>query len=335
MTKKKLEANRMNALKSTGPRTRIGKAASSRNAVKHGVLSTTPILLAKESRKAWEEHRDGIFKSIAPVGYLEELLTFQIAEHSWRLGRISRYEAENFAAAGATMNTDPQQRDENGYPLPSEPEWARLRVRGASAAIGTFEALPQLSDEETLDAESIAATLWALCNEFSQVKLEDLRFSWPPGGDSKPDQYFDSSTVAFLRRVIERYANAVGIGTEAVRNRCVSSALKNRSWATEKERELIQQSRQRKLLLEAENQSRMQARADLAIKLARYESTLQRAFLRNLHEIQRLQASRFGVFVPPPAAVDVDVSVHPESSSWVHSQRGTRSRTRGKQNSTR
>jgi len=44
-------------------------------------------------------------------------------------------------------------------------------------------------------------------------------------------------------------------------------------------------------------------------KLARYEAALERAFYRALHELQRLQAARAGEAVPPPVAVDVDVTV--------------------------
>ena len=44
-------------------------------------------------------------------------------------------------------------------------------------------------------------------------------------------------------------------------------------------------------------------------KLARYEAALERAFYRALHELQRLQAARAGQAVPPPVAVDVDITV--------------------------
>jgi len=33
-----------------------------------------------------------------------------------------------------------------------------------------------------------------------------------------------------------------------------------------------------------------------------------------LHGFQRLQAARSGAVVPPPAALDVDLTVHPEAS---------------------
>ena len=44
-------------------------------------------------------------------------------------------------------------------------------------------------------------------------------------------------------------------------------------------------------------------------KLSRYESAIERSLYRALHELQRLRAARrAGDGVPPPVAVDVDVS---------------------------
>jgi hypothetical protein len=43
--------------------------------------------------------------------------------------------------------------------------------------------------------------------------------------------------------------------------------------------------------------------------LSRYESTIERGLYKALHELQRLQAARSGVPVPPPITGDVDVSV--------------------------
>ena len=45
--------------------------------------------------------------------------------------------------------------------------------------------------------------------------------------------------------------------------------------------------------------------------LSRYELTLERSLFRALHELQRLQAERRGVPVPPPAAIDMTVEVAP------------------------
>jgi hypothetical protein len=49
--------------------------------------------------------------------------------------------------------------------------------------------------------------------------------------------------------------------------------------------------------------------ADAFGKLSRYEAAIERSLYKALHELQRLQAARSGQPVPPPVAVDVDVTV--------------------------
>ena len=49
--------------------------------------------------------------------------------------------------------------------------------------------------------------------------------------------------------------------------------------------------------------------ADHVPSVLRYETALERSLYQALHELQRLQAARAGVPVPPPAAADVDVTV--------------------------
>ena len=51
----------------------------------------------------------------------------------------------------------------------------------------------------------------------------------------------------------------------------------------------------------------MMGQMDSLRRLTRYETAPERRFHRLLHELQRLQAVRAGVDVPPPAVVDVDV----------------------------
>jgi hypothetical protein len=48
---------------------------------------------------------------------------------------------------------------------------------------------------------------------------------------------------------------------------------------------------------------------DRLTRVLRYETTIERGLYKALHELQRLQAARAGMPVPPPAAADVDVHV--------------------------
>jgi hypothetical protein len=51
------------------------------------------------------------------------------------------------------------------------------------------------------------------------------------------------------------------------------------------------------------------SKCDAFSKLSRYEASIERSLYRALHELQRLQAARAGVNVPPPVAVDVEADI--------------------------
>jgi hypothetical protein len=93
---RKAEANRRNALKSTGPTTPEGKAAVRLNALKHGLLSRE-VLLPGEDEEALRELSERLRVELQPVGELEDLLVDRIIAAYWRLRRLGRVEAGIFA----------------------------------------------------------------------------------------------------------------------------------------------------------------------------------------------------------------------------------------------
>ncbi len=76
----------------TGPKTARGKAAASRNAIRHGILSEAPTVEDVEDPRDWQRHLDGINESFAPEGWHKSFLANRIAALLWRLHRIQRYE---------------------------------------------------------------------------------------------------------------------------------------------------------------------------------------------------------------------------------------------------
>ncbi len=90
-TQKQLEANRRNATKSTGPRTRAGKGQSSRNALKHG-LCAEQVLLPDEDEREYERLGEQLIDDLSPVGALETMLVQTLAADLWRIGRIRKIE---------------------------------------------------------------------------------------------------------------------------------------------------------------------------------------------------------------------------------------------------
>lgn len=85
------DANRQNALRSTGPRTIEGKETAQRNALRHGLTSKT-LVLSCEDREAFEELRTGLLADWAPQGQHEEALVEALVEGEWRLMRCRRTE---------------------------------------------------------------------------------------------------------------------------------------------------------------------------------------------------------------------------------------------------
>ena len=75
-TRRQIEANRRNAQRSTGPRTRTGKAAAKLNSLKHGLLAEQPVL-PDEDGAAFEALRRELAKQFDAVGVIETQLTSQ------------------------------------------------------------------------------------------------------------------------------------------------------------------------------------------------------------------------------------------------------------------
>src|SRR5919107_5572086 len=94
-SKKQNQANRQNALKSTGPRTPEGKATARLNATKHGLLSQE-VLIPGEDEDALKELAERLRAELQPVGEMESQLVERIIDAVWRLRRLSRVEAGIF-----------------------------------------------------------------------------------------------------------------------------------------------------------------------------------------------------------------------------------------------
>ena len=95
-TKRQIAANRRNARRSTGPRTAAGKAASSANALRHGLAAARAVVLPDEDADAYERLRQGVIADLDPAGALQEALAQRIVVLLWRLDRAARLEAELF-----------------------------------------------------------------------------------------------------------------------------------------------------------------------------------------------------------------------------------------------
>ena len=88
-TEAQISANRQNAEKSTGPRTAEGKAAISRNAIKHGLFAEETVINGEDQGR-FELRRVVMLDEWQPVGPMETMIAERIVSLSWRLNRTER-----------------------------------------------------------------------------------------------------------------------------------------------------------------------------------------------------------------------------------------------------
>jgi hypothetical protein len=102
----RLRANRQNAQLSTGPVTEVGKAASARNNVRHGLAGAFSVLPG-ESLEEFEQLRADFEEEHKPATTTESLLVTDMARHYWLYQRALRLQEECFASdlgSGDTQN---------------------------------------------------------------------------------------------------------------------------------------------------------------------------------------------------------------------------------------
>ena len=113
--------NQRNAMKSTGPRTLEGKAASSKNRLAHGLCSSA-LLIRGESSADFEALHAEIVGAYRPATPEEKILTDQLAEAQWRLNRARRVEARTLNLLAEDTFNYLKEENEEDDPADSDPD---------------------------------------------------------------------------------------------------------------------------------------------------------------------------------------------------------------------
>ncbi|MGE0433034.1 MAG: hypothetical protein AB7S36_12305 [Planctomycetota bacterium] len=104
-TVRQIEANRRNALLSTGPKTEAGKGKSSRNAYRHGLTARdVPVVGPGEDEAEYDAMRLGMRIALDPGDAHEDELVDRIINCAWKRRRFEAYEA----ATLTTVDFDPR-----------------------------------------------------------------------------------------------------------------------------------------------------------------------------------------------------------------------------------
>ena len=293
----KKKANRKNATKSTGPKTKAGKMAVALNGTVHGLRSANPVIPWLESEEHWLSHREGIVSQLNPIGAVEAALADRIALGFWRLGRCVETEPRVLHAIREKHRWQAIRNVLVSEHLMRVGESAEDVLKRLIAARDLQRSIEDLwtkmisrSSKATPD-ESVANELLDLvCGGDEWAVLEDpfnAAFDWPPRRMSDLRAMFDwlfshlyeepeISLFEFARRINENVSAAesqVSRIEEAGRNAAELAFVD----------------------------------ADSVEKLMRYETTIHRTLLKDIHELQRIQALRNGDPVMAPVSIDISV----------------------------
>src|SRR5215472_14629246 len=89
MGQQRAEANRINAQRSSGPKTELGKSRSKMNALKHG-RSAKKIVIGDEDPKEFDALRAALERDWQLETAFESELVDQLAGLFWRMRRVAR-----------------------------------------------------------------------------------------------------------------------------------------------------------------------------------------------------------------------------------------------------
>ena len=186
-TIKQIEANRLNALKSTGPRTEEGKRRSRCNAIRHGLTAET-VIVGLEDPQDYESFEATIIADYDPVTAVERELVLRLASVLWRLRRATGIETALFQSAanqpfqletkvisGAAMDLIQSQglpRDE------SAPQIAESFLRLNETPSGPITRLSRYEHVLWRQARQILVTLKSLQRRPRSERLKGRRFTF-------------------------------------------------------------------------------------------------------------------------------------------------------------
>ena len=152
---RQLEANRRNAVKSTGPNTEEGKRRSRRNAVRHGLCAETVIEIVEDI----EDY--GAFEAAVIADYdartaVERELVLRLASLLWRLRRATAIETDLLRIQAEILRHRRDRTRAGGQP--EQPHAMPFRVIGGGMPLRDDSREDRNDDRDLRTAEHQAAS---------------------------------------------------------------------------------------------------------------------------------------------------------------------------------
>lgn len=282
---RKVEANRQNALKSTGPRTLTGKVYSRRNALKHGLFARdlfSDFVVQQENPKQFQELHAQLRRELQPHGRAEELEVEYIAVCWWRRGRLWRYENAEMRTAQYDLMRNARYVSPGEIMTPKQKTLKPLLEEAQEQIRTSGEISPQLN-ERILAVDPSFPKLWSSTQELARRAItqaqqkeagasttDEESMEQDPEDRLEPDQFLAITSARFIIYGFEHWAE------------CLSKMLLNNS-----------------------HERRAIPNTDALDRILRYGGVIERDLNRAYDRLDRLQRRRKGELVPPSLTVNL------------------------------
>jgi hypothetical protein len=289
MSAKQIAANRRNAAKSTGPKTKDGKSFSRLNALKHGLRSPEVVVTGKYIKECPREfaalHRS-LWEDLKPVGKLEETLVEQIITTVWRMRRVHKAESGEIALSVDGGQWDREKRDNLGLSF-----WIPC------ALFGEADTKLKKSSDGNLYLEHLLLGLRTSVQNEGEISETAIK-ALIDGLGGKPGVL--SGKMERLRLRLQQ--NPEGLDAAALNERALAGIdaelelIESDKLKCQEREEMEEKARQAASVLPSEK---------ILEKLLRFEGSLQKKFFRTMNYLERHQRRRLGEKVPAPIAMEI------------------------------
>jgi hypothetical protein len=277
------------------------------NAARHGIHSLAPVVPGIERQEDWESHREGILENLSPMGHLEDTLAERIAELSWRLHRVTRYETEAISLSQRKIEGDIHSRNmilrslrDSPY-ASTHPEDIRFEAKHNRQVHNALKRFPSVDADKTLSWQYATAVVWSvLIAAQKQIgeEIDEEGLDLPGVPEDADVVVLPAMKASDVRGCVEAISAHIGGDADELLEAATVGARMDASGAKAKAEEVEGKidvmSRERILLDEATLQ-----------KITRYEAHLSRQLYHALHELENLQKHRTTGEGVPLARLDV------------------------------
>ena len=340
ISERKIQANRNNSRRSTGPRTERGKRAASRNAVKYGFFAREVVITDGNGAESVEEFRElgqTLWEHYLPVGIVEQFLVEKILSCCWRGARVLRCEngeirkqTDSFAMEQIHRNSDKVNRaltlamTETSPYRPRNPTDQKMstmeRLSATQAAqrdlqehaSGLFylRELLEMAKSEIVSnghlSKKVATKIYLAYNlQNLLLVIAASALEAPSAKKTEPEPSTKKAEPAPSTTKAEPAPSTDVRNKQTDNDRAVFLALIDHELAVISAREECVEEREEREL-DAESRRLSLPPADVIDKLDRHEAHLERQLYRAMDQLEGLQRQRKGENVPPPFKIKLE-----------------------------